>query len=341
MRILVAGFGRVGRSFAIQVIDGADRLRTTYGVDFRIAGIAASRGTWIATGADEGQGLRAALGDEPLEGLPGDHEPWNAERAIREISADVLVEATSGSLDSGEPARGNLRAALEHGMHVVAASKYALVRHWAEIRDLAAERHLEIRVGAAAGAALPTIDVAHYGLAGARIEGVDGILNGTSNYVLTKMGLTGTTFDEALEAAQAVGTAEADSRLDVEGVDTACKLVIIANAAAAADLRLDDVKVTGITGLDPSDLERSIARGRTIRLLGTLRRDGGGWRAQVEPTPLPASHPLAAVAGFEKGICYRTDLMDRVTVIGGRSDPNGAAAALVRDIVNLGRSLAH
>jgi homoserine dehydrogenase len=210
-----------------------------------------------------------------------------------------------------------------------------------EIREFAAARRLEVRVGAAAGAALPTIDVARYGQAGARIEALDGILNGTSNYILSKMAASGSTFDEALGDARAVGAAEADPRVDVEGVDTACKLVIIANAALGADLRLDDVDVIGITGLDPSDLERSAARGRTIRLLGSLRRDGdgGGWRARVEPTPLLASHPLAAVGGFEKGICYSTDLMDRVTVIGGRSDPSGAAAALVRDVVNLGQAV--
>lgn len=136
-------------------------------------------------------------------------------------------------------------------MHVVAASKNAFVRHWAEIRKLAATRRLEVRVGAAAGAALPTVDVARYGLAGATIEAVDGVLNGTSNYILSKMGDSGSTFEEALRDAQAVGAAEADPRLDVEGIDTACKLVIIANAALAADLRLDDVEMTGITGSIP------------------------------------------------------------------------------------------
>lgn len=339
MRILLAGFGQVGRAFAIQITDGADRLRTTYGVDCQIAGIATSRGTWMPVTEDEQPELLAALAEEPLGGLPGHQELWNAERAIREIDADVLVEATSGSLDTGEPALTNVRAALEHGMHVIAASKNALVRHWAEIHDLAAARRLEVRVGAAAGAALPTVDVARFGLAGATIEAVDGILNGTSNYILTKMTVSGTTFDEALDAARAIGAAEADPRLDVEGIDTACKLVIIANATVGADLRLDDVEVIGITELNPSDLERATSRGRTIRLLGTLRRNGGGWHARVEPTPLQASHPLAVVDGFEKGICYSTDLMDRVTVIGGRSDPNGAAAALVRDVVNLARAL--
>ena len=339
MRIVVAGFGRVGRALAIQLVDGRGRLRDAYGVDCTIAGIATSRGTWIPAAEDDARKSRDALAAEPLKALPGRHEAWDGERAIREIDADLLVDATSGSIETGEPARTNVRAALERGMHVVAASKGAFVRNWAEIRDLAAAGRLELRMGAAAGAALPTIDLARYGLAGATIEAVDGILNGTSNYILSKMAASGATFDEALRDAQAVGAAEADPRMDVEGIDTACKLVIIANSALGADLRLDDVEVTGITELDASHLERSAARGHMIRLLGTLRRNRGGWRARVEPTPLGANHPLAGVGGFEKGICYRTDLMDRVTVIGGRSDPKGAAAALVRDIVNLGRAL--
>lgn len=339
MRILVAGFGRVGRAFAVQLVDGSDRLRDKYGLDCRIAAIATSRGTWLPSAEHDLHQIRAALAEETVGRLPGLHQPWNAERAIREIDADLLVEATSGSLETGEPAVTHVRAALERGMHVVAASKGAFVRHWREIEELARHRHLQVHVGAAAGAALPTVDVARYGLAGAEIEAVDGILNGTSNYILSKMAAHGTTFDEALRDAQATGAAEADPRMDITGLDTACKLVIIANAALGADLRLDDVEVIGIAGLDRSDLERATARRRTIRLLGTLRRDGSGWRARVEPTPLRASHPLAAVGGFEKGICYVTDLMDRITVIGGRSDPKGAAAALVRDVVNLARAL--
>lgn len=340
MRILVAGFGRVGRAFAVRLVDDADRLRSAYGLDCRIAGIATSRGTWIPASGDDPRRVRAALAEEPLGRLPGRQETWRAEHAIREIEADLLVEATSGSLETGEPAITNIRAALGRGMHVVAASKGAFVRHWAEIRDLAASRGLEVRVGAAAGAALPTIELARCGLAGARIETVDGVLNGTSNYILSKMATSGATFEEALRDAQAVGAAEADPRVDVEGVDTACKLVIIANAGLGADLRLDDVEVMGITGLDPRDLERAAARGRTVRLVGVLRRHGTGWRARVEPTPLRVSHPLAAVDGFEKGVCYGTDTMGLVTVTGGRSSPAGAAAALLRDVVNLGRTFA-
>ncbi len=341
MRILVVGFGRVGRATAAAIVRDAPRIRDEHGVDVELAGVVTSRVTWLPDPETPRAELVKGLTGSAVMRLPGRHETWPAVRAIREVGGDLLAEATSGSLDTGEPGYTNVRAALEAGMHVVAASKGAFVRHGAEIRRLAAERGREVRVGAAVGAALPTLDLARCGLAGARIESVDAILNGTSNYILTKMGEHGSTFEDSLRDAQAIGAAEADPSHDVEGTDTAAKLVILANLALGADLPLEDVAMTGITGLDPSDLERAAARGRRIRLLGTLRRNGSGWMARVEPTPIRQSHPLAHVDGFDKGISYLTDTMDRVTLIGGSSSPTGAAAAIMRDILNIGRADRH
>jgi homoserine dehydrogenase len=337
VRILVVGFGRVGRAAAASIVRERQRICDEYALDLELAGIVTSRVTWLPDGGSAAPELARSLTGDAVSRLAGRHEAWSALETIDRVEADLLVEATSGSVETGEPGISNVRAALRRGMHVVAASKGAFVQHWEEVRALAADRGLEVRIGAAAGAALPTLELARSGLAGARIESVDAILNGTSNYILSKMGEHGSTFEESLRDAQSVGAAEANPRMDVEGIDTACKLVIIANAALGANLRLADVPTAGITGLDPSDLERAAARGRTIRLLGTLRRAGDAWRARVEPTPLRASHPLARVGGFDKGISYLTDSMDRVTVIGGSSSPTGAAAAILRDVVNIGR----
>jgi homoserine dehydrogenase len=222
-------------------------------------------------------------------------------------------------------------------MHVVAASKSAFVWHYRELRDLARRSSVELRIGAAVGAALPTIDMARYGLAGAEIQRIDGILNGTSNYILTRM-REGSPYADALRDAQARGVAEADPRTDIEGTDTATKLVLLANALFDAGLTLPDVPTIGVTQVTPDDLARAAEHGERIRLLGTLEGGTGRWRARVEPIALGIDHPLAGVDGLEKGITYQTDTLARVTVIGGRSDPNGAAGALLRDIVNLGSS---
>jgi homoserine dehydrogenase len=334
MRVLLIGFGPVGRAFAGLIEERRAMLRARYGLDLELAAIASSSAAWLRDPRAGSPGADALRGAASPAELVGRIEPWNGADALDSVDADVLVEATSGGGDSGEPAAGHVRAALSRRMHVVAASKGAFVWHYRELRDLARRSNVELRIGAATGAALPTIDTARYGLAGAEIERIEGILNGTSNYILTRM-REGGTYADALRDAQGRGVAEADPRTDVEGTDTATKLVLLANALFDAGLTLADVPTTGITQLAPDDLARAVERGERIRLLGTLEGGTGAWRARVEPVPLGADHPLARVDGLEKGITYQTDTMARVTVIGGRSDPNGAAGALLRDIVNL------
>lgn len=332
MRILLAGFGGVGRAFAQLVGERGDAIRSRYGLELTLSAVATSVATWFP--AAPTALVAAARSRAGISDFPGRHEPWDGATAIEQVEADLLVEATSGDLESGEPAVTHVERALSRGMHVVAASKGAFLRRYPELRALADRHRVRLGIGAAAGAALPTLDLARCGLAGSEILGIEGILNGTSNYVLTRMD-DGLEFAAALREAQELGVAEPDPRADVEGLDTASKLVLLGNVLVEADLTIDDIAVSGITVLTPGDLRRAAAEGRTLRLLGTLVRNDRGWRGEVRPTPLPSDHPLAGVRGLEKGVSFRTDTMDRVTVIGGRSDPLGAAAALLRDIVNL------
>lgn len=335
LRLLQVGFGGVGRAFAALLLERHDEVEHRYGLDLQLVGVASSRSTWLASGPIPPAARRQIVTDLALSSLPGDHRDWNGERAIHETTADLMIEATSGGLQDGEPASTHARVALEHGMHVVAASKGAWVWNYSELHDLARAANLQIRFGAATGAALPTLDVATYGLAGSRVRRIDGVLNGTSNYVLTQMAREGATFAAALLQAQSWGVAEADPHLDVEGFDTAAKLVLMSNAVWGTGMRLSDVAVRGITGLQPADLTRAADHGGTLRLLGSLENKNGSCRATVAPTVLPPEHPLAHVEGLEKGVTFWTDTMDRITVMGGRSDPNGAAAALLRDVINL------
>jgi homoserine dehydrogenase len=251
----------------------------------------------------------------------------------------VMLEATTTDLEAGEPAATHLHLALEKGMHVAAASKGALISRSAELGALARTRGVQLRIGAATAAALPTVDFAEFCLAGAEIVRIEGIFNGTSNYVLTRMQADGSDYAEALRAARAKGIAEADPTLDVEGWDTAAKLVLIANALwGDAELQLGDVAVRGITQLDPEALKKAGRSGAVVRLIGSLWWEAQALHATVEPRALGSDHPLAHVDGAEKGATFVTDTMDRLTVVGGRSSPTGAAAALLRDVINLMRS---
>lgn len=340
-RLLLVGFGPVARAFATLLAERRQALARR-GVAPVITGIASSHGTWLATAGalerDPDAAARVAAQVEDgarLEDIDGTRPGVDGMAAIDLRVADVLLEATSSDLDTGEPAADHIRSALEHGMDVVAASKGGLVAHGPELRTAAARAGRRIRYGAATGAALPALDMLEFGLAGAEVERIEGILNGTSNAILTAMRLGGTDFDEALRDAQARGIAEADPRRDVDGWDTAAKLVLLAGAAWGDAPALRDVEREGISGIAPRDIAAATAAGGMLRLVGAAWREAGTVRIRVAPQALPASHPLSGVDGAEKAVLYETSTLGRITVMGGASSPRGAAAAMLRDVLHL------
>ena len=344
-RLILCGFGRVGRTFARLLVDRAALLRDVYGLAFPVVAVAELDGSVTLPPSD------AAVGGLPLEELaahfetkkslgvfPGMGRPgWAGREVVENVAADVLVETTSTNITDGEPALTHLRLALGRSMHVASATKGPFLRNYGELRALAARHRAALKVGAAAAAALPTIDVGQVALAGARITAFEGILNGTTNYILTRMTVAGASYAEALTEAKRLGIAEPNPTLDVEGHDTANKIVVIANAVLGVDLTRDEVRVEGITRVTLEAIAEAKRSGATIKLVGRAAWDGGRLVASVAPVALPADHPLANVHGSEKAITYHTDTMDRITVSGGKSDPRGAAAALLKDIINIFR----
>ncbi len=269
-------------------------------------------------------------------GIPG----ISGTEVISRLKADVLVETTPTNLTDGQPGRGHMMAALEHGMDIVSANKGPLVLYFRELRELAGAKGRRIFMSAATAAALPTLDVGMICLAGTRVISIEGILTGTANYILTRMHKDKSSYGSALQEAQKLGIAETDPRLDVEGLDTRNKLFLIANHIFEEKVNLEDLRVTGITGITPRDIEKASGDGKVIKLLGTAHREKGAVSLRIEPLALEMDHPLASVNDAEKGISYLTDTMGRITVIGGKSSPVGAAAALIKDLIN-SSSLVH
>jgi len=340
VRVLLCGFGRVGRAFARLAEEKRPSLLAAHGLALDLIGVGE-----LAGSAHDPAGLAAgALADHfeargSLAGHPAARAEWKGADLVRGAEADLLVECTPTDIATGEPALTHIREALGRGMHVVSANKGPFIRAYKELRALAAERGASLKVSAAAAAALPTLDVAQTCLAGAEIRAIEGVLNGTTNFILTRMRTEGCAYAEALAEAQRLGIAEPDPTLDVEGHDTANKLSLIANVAMGADLAPEDVDRRGIAGVSLEEVRAAAAGGRVMRLVGRAERGGNGAvRARVAPEALAADHPLAGVDGAEKGITYTTDTMDRVTVMGGKSDPRGAAAALLKDIINIYRA---
>ena len=338
-RVVVCGFGRVGREFARLVHEKSERMRAAYGLDPSIVGVGELNGSLHCPGGlDPAATADAFERDGGFAGHPHLVADWRGLDLARAASADVLIETTPTDIRTGEPALSHIREALGRGIHVVSANKGPFIRAYRELTALAREKNLKLKISAAAAAALPTIDVAETCLAGAEILKVEGVLNGTTNFILSRMRTNGQSYEEALVEAQALGIAETDPTLDVEGFDTANKLALITNVCMGADLTPEDVERTGIAGVSLDEVQGASAEGKIMRLVGAAKRDEAGRvTARVAPALLPPEHPLAGVEGAEKGITYTSDTMDRVTVVGGKSDPRGAAAALLKDLINIHR----
>ena len=187
-------------------------------------------------------------------------------------------------------------------------------------------------IGCTVGGALPSISCGKYEAAGAKIESIEGVLNGTTNYILNAMKFENKTYEEALNNAKEIGIAEKDSYLDVKGYDTAIKTIILSNALMGSDLSLDDAEIEGITGVTLEDIRKADSKGRKIKLVGQAFRENGIVKVRVKPKELDENSPLFFVEGKNKGVFYKTDILGDITVIGGASAPENAAASILRDI---------
>jgi len=337
--IALTGFGHVSRAFFTLLREKRGGIGQRYGLHFDITAIVKADGVLFSgRPLDAGHILKS---EEPSF---ADNPAWRAGARIQDIlkssgEGGCLVECTPSNLGTGEPGLSYIVAALENGWNVVTASKGALVTAFRKLKTLAAGHGLALRYSGATAAALPTLDIGLVSLAGAAIEGIQGILNGTSNYVLTKMA-DGLSYEEALQEARRWGIAEPDPCIDVEGWDSAAKLVLIANSCLDTEFGLGDVNVSGIAGMPAEFIAGARAEGKSVKLLASASpgRKGKGWALEVRPSVLDPSHPLFHVNGTEKGITFLTDTMGSVTVTGGRSNPRGAAAALLKDLINVYRS---
>ena len=337
-RLILCGFGNVGKAFANLIHERQDDLKKRYGLSLKFVAIADIDGAVHCN--NEPIPIDAILAHaeaggtvESIEeiGRPG----MSGIDALTRIEADVLIETTPTNLRDGEPGRSHIMAALDKGLSIVTANKGPLVLYYKEILDLAKTKGCRISMSAATAAALPTLDVGRLCLAGADILSIEGILNGTTNYILTRMHLEKCSYDTALRAAQEMGIAETDPTLDVEGYDTRNKIVLIANQIFQKEFGLSDVTVTGITGITPDDIKTAESKNSVFKLIGSAEYMDGHLNLSVEPRALAPNHPLATINYSEKGISYLTDTMGRVTVTGGKSSPVGAAAALLKDLIHL------
>jgi homoserine dehydrogenase len=244
--------------------------------------------------------------------------------------SDLIVELIGGI----EPARDYLLRAMRAGRHVVTANKQLLSQHGEELWDAARDNNVQLRFEGDVAGVVPVIRVLQESLAGAIIDRVHGIVNGTTNYILTEMARTGMTFDQALAEAQQLGYAEADPSDDVNGRDAAAKMAIIARLAFDTPVHLDQVRYEGIEHVQPDDLEYARDLGLELKLIGTAERVGDGLSVRVHPIFLYPGHPLATVGGPFNAVTVESEAITEITMSGPGAGGPQTASAVLGDVIS-------
>src|SRR3954454_17898191 len=244
--------------------------------------------------------------------------------------SDLIVELMGGT----DPAREYVLRALGSGRHVVTANKQLLSQFGEEIYDAARAGGVQLRFEAAVGGVVPAIRVMAETLAAAHIERVHGIVNGTTNYILSEMARTGATYEEALQRAQDMGYAEADPTEDVSGKDAAAKMAILARLAFNAPVHLDDVRYEGIEHITGEDMAYAQELGLGLKLIGTAERIDGGVSVRVHPAFLYGGHPLASVSGPFNAVTIESPAITEITLSGPGAGGVQTASAVLGDVVS-------
>ena len=339
-RLTLIGFGNVGQGLAQVLRDHGSDLAQRFGANFEIVAVSDKflGSIYDPAGLDPAALLDAVAADGHLQTLNAPQKGWDALQTIKHSDADVVVEMSYTDLETGEPAAGHVRAALEAGKHVAMTNKGPMALHYPELAALAEQKNLKIEAEGTVMSGTPAIYLGRDQLVGAGIKRIQGILNGTTNYILTQME-AGASYAEALQDAQARGYAEADPTGDVEGIDAAGKVVILANLLLGQSLTMADVQRTGITAITSADIAAAKAAGERWKLIGTIEPKDGQIRASVKPVRLPLAHPLAAVSGATNAITYATDLLGDVTLVGPGAGRIETGYAVISDLLAIHRAV--
>ena len=337
MRIILVGYGVVGKGVTtILARRYAENLKDT-GFNPKIVAIADIDGAVINPKGLSPEKLEAIkqrgypISKDPDFGRPG----ISALDVIESVESEVVVEVTPVNIKTGEPALSHITKAFKTGKHVVTTNKGPLALAMPALTELAEYNNVYFRFSGTVGGGTPMLEFAKRCLAGDRILAVRGILNGTTNYILTEMSQNHVTFQDALSNAQKLGYAEKEPSMDIDGFDTACKVVILSNWIMNKKITLKDVDITGIRDVTLQALEEAAKRNSTIKLIGSIEGD----KATVKPTEIPLTNPLC-VSGVLNAITFSTEYAAEQTLIGRGAGGIETASAVLRDLLDIRRKLA-
>ncbi|MGQ9618445.1 MAG: homoserine dehydrogenase [Candidatus Aminicenantia bacterium] len=332
-KIGLVGFGNVGKAFLSLYKEFKEKWKRDFNLEAKFNFILNSKG-----GVINENGLSEETIDEILKKSIISAKEWQEGLKFDEVldSGDInlLVEVSPTNIKDGEPALTYIKSALSKGISVATGNKGPFLYNFKEIFDIAKEKGGCLGIGCTAGAALPTINFGKYSLSGSNIEKIEGVLNGVCNFILTSMEEKGISFEEALALAKKIGIAEANPSLDIDGWDTASKILIIANSLMGSTLTLNDIPVEGIRNIGLEDIERAKNAGKRLKLVGFAVNEDERVKAGVKIIVVDQEHFLYELKGTNKGILYKCYPCGEFIVKGGASSPAGAGYSLWRDIIN-------
>jgi homoserine dehydrogenase len=332
MKIALIGFGVVGQGLLEILRDKGADLKAQNGFEAQVVAVATrSKGTlYNPAGLDIHSLLAAADNFSQYPDAAGLERGEDILSLIKNCNADVLVECSNTNLQTGQPALDYCYAAFDSGKHVVLANKGPVAVAYSKLVERAAQAGKQLRFEATVMAGTPSIRLAMQALAGCKISEARGILNGTTNYILTQME-GGMSYAEALAQAQQLGYAEADPAGDVEGWDAAGKVIILARALFNSTITLADMDVKGITGITSDDVRQAADAGEKWKLVARVTADGGS----VQPMRVKLSNPLAAVSGATNAITYSTDLLGDITLVGAGAGRLQTGFGILSDLLDI------
>jgi homoserine dehydrogenase len=330
------GFGVVGQGFAQLLDEKRKYLKDSYGLEYKVTAISDPvKGSVYQEG---GLDLKKILAHVEREGNINGYEQgvkgWDSLKTINDTNAEVIVEVSPTNIENGEPGISHIRAALGKKKHVITTNKGPIALFYKELSDLAKKNGVVLKFEGTVVSGTPAINLSLDALAGADIREIKGIMNGTTNYMLTKMA-EGQSYDEVLKEAQRLGYAETKPDADVKGWDAQAKIVILANVVMGGMLTPKDVPTEGITQITLDDIENARKDGKKYKLIGHAWKEDGKVMAKVSPQLVGAEDFLYHVNGVINALTFDTDVLGKVTVVGPGAGKKETGFSLLVDFLNM------
>ncbi|MBO1000458.1 homoserine dehydrogenase [Bacillus sp. SD075] len=341
-KLAFIGFGVVGQGLAEILLDKKETLKKNEGFEAVIVAISdLQKGSiYHHNGLDIDKVLEVLKETGSLEDYPqspGLVTGWDSIKTIRETNADTIIEVSYTDVKTGQPAIDHCKAAFEGGKNVVMTNKGPVALAYQELSELADKKGVFWGFEGTVMSGTPALRMPITTLAGNEITEIRGILNGTTNYILTKMETEGVSYEEALKEAQDLGYAEADPTSDVEGYDARYKIAILANHVMNVPLTVEEVVCRGITDITLMDIEEAKSEGKRWKLLAKARKEEGGIIATICPEKVDVTDPLASINGAVNAITYVCDLLGPVTLSGAGAGKVETGFSLLIDLITIER----